>query len=70
MAWLSKRLGTTLRAPKLDAEGLSLVGGRLLPAEGTTGQAAPAAQGSRAITVSVQPAREGPRPAGAPPEHR
>lgn len=33
VAWLSKRLGTTLRAPKLDAEGYSLVGGRLLPGD-------------------------------------
>ncbi len=29
--WLSKRLNTTLRIPRLDAEGYSLVGGRLLP---------------------------------------
>jgi len=33
VAWLSKRLGTQLRAPKLDAVGYSLVGGRLLPGE-------------------------------------
>ena len=33
VAWLSKRLGTTLRAPKLEAVGYSLVGGRLLPGE-------------------------------------
>ncbi len=33
VAWLSKRLGTALRAPKLDAEGYSLVGGRLLPGD-------------------------------------
>jgi anti-sigma factor RsiW len=31
VAWLSKRLGGDVRAPKLDAEGMSLVGGRLLP---------------------------------------
>ena len=36
--WLSKRLGTTLRVPRLDAEGYSLVGGRLLP--GTPGPGA------------------------------
>ena len=29
--WLSKRVGYPLRAPKLEAEGLQLVGGRLLP---------------------------------------
>jgi anti-sigma factor RsiW len=31
VAWLSKRLGTTLRCPKLDSLGYNLVGGRLLP---------------------------------------
>jgi len=30
-AWLSKRLGGDIRAPKLESEGMSLVGGRLLP---------------------------------------
>jgi anti-sigma factor RsiW len=33
VAWLSKRLGAEVRAPKLDAEGMALVGGRLLPGE-------------------------------------
>lgn len=33
VAWLSKRVGVQLRAPKLDAEDFSLVGGRLLPGE-------------------------------------
>jgi anti-sigma factor RsiW len=33
VAWLSKRLGTPLRAPKLDDNGFFLVGGRLLPGE-------------------------------------
>jgi anti-sigma factor RsiW len=33
VAWLSKRLGTPLRAPKLEEVGYSLVGGRLLPGE-------------------------------------
>jgi anti-sigma factor RsiW len=31
--WLSKRLGTKLKAPVLGAEGYELVGGRLLPGE-------------------------------------
>jgi anti-sigma factor RsiW len=31
VAWLSKRLGAEVRAPRLDAEGMTLVGGRLLP---------------------------------------
>ena len=33
VAWLSKRLGSTVRAPKLEDEGYSLVGGRLLPGD-------------------------------------
>lgn len=33
VAWLSKRLGTQLRAPQLESVGYSLVGGRLLPGE-------------------------------------
>jgi anti-sigma factor RsiW len=33
VAWLSKRLGVKVRAPDLDAAGMSLVGGRLLPGE-------------------------------------
>ena len=32
LAWLSKRLGLTLVAPDLTADGFQLVGGRLLPA--------------------------------------
>jgi anti-sigma factor RsiW len=35
--WLSKRCGWSVRAPQLDASGLKLVGGRLLP--GPTGPA-------------------------------
>jgi anti-sigma factor RsiW len=31
VAWLSKRLGGDVRAPKLESEGMALVGGRLLP---------------------------------------
>lgn len=33
VAWLSKRLGAPVRAPKLDEVGYALVGGRLLPGE-------------------------------------
>ena len=33
VAWLSKRLGAPVRAPKLDSVGYSLMGGRLLPGE-------------------------------------
>lgn len=38
-AWLSKRLGTPIRAPKLGKLGYELIGGRLLP-----GQSGPVAQ--------------------------
>lgn len=31
VAWLSKRLGGEVRAPRLESEGMTLVGGRLLP---------------------------------------
>lgn len=31
VAWLSKRLGGEVRAPKLEGEGMALMGGRLLP---------------------------------------
>jgi anti-sigma factor RsiW len=33
VAWLSKRLGSPVRAPKLEEVGYSLVGGRLLPGD-------------------------------------
>jgi len=33
VAWLSKRLGAQVRAPRLDAAGYSLMGGRLLPGD-------------------------------------
>jgi anti-sigma factor RsiW len=53
--WLSKRLGTTVRAPDLQATGFKLVGGRLLPGEG-----GPAAQfmyqdgGGRRVTLYLR----------------
>jgi anti-sigma factor RsiW len=55
VAWLSKRLGVKLRAPKLDEAGMSLVGGRLLP-----GDAGPVAhfmyqtQTGRRVTLYVR----------------
>lgn len=39
LAWLSKRMGMPMRAPKLNAQGFDLIGGRLLP-----GSSAPVAQ--------------------------
>ena len=45
VAWLSKRLGAPLRAPRLEDVGYTLVGGRLLPGESSVaGAAAPVAQ--------------------------
>ena len=45
VAWLSKRLGAPLHAPKLDSVGYSLIGGRLLPGESAAaGAPAPVAQ--------------------------
>lgn len=45
VAWLSKRLGAPLHAPKLDGVGYSLIGGRLLPGESAAaGAPAPVAQ--------------------------
>lgn len=60
-AWLSKRLGTTLRAPKLEGSGFTLVGGRLLPGEAKpAGGPSPVAQfmyqtqGGRRLTLYVR----------------
>ena len=39
VAWLSKRLDTPVRAPLLVSAGYQLLGGRLLPPAGETGQA-------------------------------
>jgi anti-sigma factor RsiW len=39
VAWLSKRLDTSVRAPSLGAAGYRLLGGRLLPPAGEVGQA-------------------------------
>ena len=55
VAWLSKRLGTAIRAPALESLGFQLLGGRLLPADGK-----PAAQfmyqdaGGRRLTLYVR----------------
>jgi anti-sigma factor RsiW len=43
VAWLSKRLGSKIAAPRLNDFGFHLVGGRLLPSQTATGLAAPAA---------------------------
>ena len=55
VTWLSKRLGTKVRVPRLDEAGMSLVGGRLLP-----GDSGPVAQfmyqtpAGRRITLYVR----------------
>ena len=60
-AWLSKRLGTNVRAPKLEASGFNLVGGRLLPGDAKpAGGPSPVAQfmyqtqGGRRLTLYVR----------------
>jgi anti-sigma factor RsiW len=58
VAWLSKRLGVKLRAPKLDEAGMSLVGGRLLPGEsGPVAQLMYQSQGGRRLTLYWRPER-------------
>ncbi|MFM9980295.1 MAG: anti-sigma factor family protein [Burkholderiales bacterium] len=61
VAWLSKRLGTSLRVPKLEASGFNLVGGRLLPGDAKpAGGPSPVAQfmyqtqGGRRLTLYVR----------------
>ncbi len=60
--WLTNRLGTEIRAPKLASAGFELVGGRLLP-----DAAAPAAQfmyenaSGQRVTLYVRAEAEGPR---------
>ncbi len=62
VAWLSKRLGTTIEAPALATLGFQLLGGRLLPADGK-----PAAQfmyqdtGGRRLTLYVRRGLDGNR---------
>lgn len=64
-AWLSKRLQADVRPPELDAEGFTLLGGRLLPGEALSpGMPLPAAQfmyenaSGRRITLYVRNAGE------------
>jgi anti-sigma factor RsiW len=55
VAWLSKRLGIKVRAPKLDDAGMSLVGGRLLPGEnGPVAQFMYQSQNGRRLTLYVR----------------
>ena len=55
VAWLSKRTGVNLKVPKLEAAGLSLVGGRLLPGEtGPVAQLMYQGERGRRITLYVR----------------
>ena len=59
-AWLSKRLARTLTVPDLRADGLSLVGGRLLPAaDGPAAQFMYEDDTGRRVTLYIIPAQEG-----------
>ncbi len=56
VAWLSKRVGVPLRAPKLEALDFSLVGGRLLPGDpGPVAHFMYQASNGRRITLYVAP---------------
>ncbi len=58
IAWLSKRLGVQVRAPKLNEAGLSLVGGRLLPGEsGPVAQFMYEMRNGRRLTLYVRQER-------------
>ena len=60
VAWLSKRLGKTLRAPRLAAHGYDLVGGRLLSdAQGPAAQLMYQDAAGRRITLYVRPSSNG-----------
>lgn len=55
VAWLSKRLGVKVSAPRLDEAGMALVGGRLLPGEtGPVAQFMYQTQGGRRLTLYVR----------------
>jgi anti-sigma factor RsiW len=62
VTWLSKRLGTKVRAPRLDEAGMSLVGGRLLPGEsGPVAQFMYQTPAGRRITLYVRAEARGHR---------
>src|SRR5438552_726189 len=57
VAWLSKRLGVKVKAPKLDEAGMSLVGGRLLPGDnGPVAQFMYQSQNGRRLTLYLRTA--------------
>ena len=59
-SWLSKRLARTLTVPDLRSDGLTLVGGRLLPAaNGPAAQFMYEDDTGRRVTLYIIPAKEG-----------
>jgi anti-sigma factor RsiW len=55
IAWLSKRVGVKVQAPKLEPAGMSLVGGRLLPGDsGPVAQFMYQTQTGRRLTLYVR----------------
>ncbi|HEX6142877.1 MAG TPA: anti-sigma factor [Geminicoccaceae bacterium] len=55
LLWLSDRLGTTIQAPSLQAVGLRLVGGRLLPSSGRpAGQLMYEGEAGQRITLYIR----------------
>ena len=59
-AWLSKKLDRVLTVPDLRTEGLSLVGGRLLPTlDGPAAQFMYEDEGKRRVTLYIIPSQEG-----------
>lgn len=59
VGWLSKRIGVTLVAPDLSAEGFELIGGRLLPAAATKTAAQFMYQDHTGNRISLYVARDG-----------
>ena len=65
VAWLSKRLGTPLRPPKLGALGYDLIGGRLLPGDdGPVAQFMYQDDAAHRITLYVSTEQNGKRETG------
>ena len=55
VAWLTKRVGVKVQAPKLETAGMALVGGRLLPGEsGPVAQFMYQTQSGRRLTLYVR----------------
>jgi anti-sigma factor RsiW len=62
VAWLSKRLGGEVRAPRLESEGMTLVGGRLLPRDpGPVAQFMYQSAPGRRVTLYVRTEGSDPR---------